>query len=157
MKKARMGIKQRVQRGFTLIELMIVVAIIGILAAIAIPQYQDYVSKSQVARAVSELSAYKTAVEDRLNQGDVTISNDDLGYTVSNLTTGALATNIGAFNADGSGTLVVTLGNQANKAISAAVITLSRDKTGAWTCGISKKTAASFKDSYGPPNCTVGA
>ena len=51
------------QKGFTLIELMIVVAIIGILAAIAIPQYQNYVTKSQTARAMGELGGLKTMVD----------------------------------------------------------------------------------------------
>lgn len=76
---------RQAQKGFTLIELMIVVAIIGILAAIAIPQYQDYVAKSQVSRAVSELSAYKTAVESRLNEGDLSIADTEVGYVASNL------------------------------------------------------------------------
>ena len=54
--------KRQVQKGFTLIELMIVVAIIGILAAIAIPQYQNYVTKSKWASAVSAIGQMKVAI-----------------------------------------------------------------------------------------------
>lgn len=57
-----MQLKARAQQGFTLIELMIVVAIIGILAAVAIPQYKDYTSKSKAASAVTSLGAYTKAV-----------------------------------------------------------------------------------------------
>ena len=73
------------QKGFTLIELMIVVAIIGILAAIAIPQYQNYIAKSQVSRAVAELGAIKTAYEDCLNNGKTAAGSCDLGWTGSSI------------------------------------------------------------------------
>lgn len=52
------------QKGFTLIELMIVIAIIGILAAIALPAYQDYVARSQVTEAINLMSGYKSAVSE---------------------------------------------------------------------------------------------
>jgi type IV pilus assembly protein PilA len=79
--------KRRVQAGFTLIELMIVVAIIGILAAVAIPQYQNYIVRSKVANALSSVDAIKTAVA---------LCYQEAGGVLTNCTTGA-ASQIPAF------------------------------------------------------------
>lgn len=74
----------RIQRGFTLIELMIVVAIIAVLAAIALPAYQNYVAKSQLAAALSDVRGGLVGFESHVLVEDVTTFNlTDIGLTSS--------------------------------------------------------------------------
>jgi len=156
------------QKGFTLIELMIVVAIIGILAAIAIPQYQDYIARSQVTRVVGEVNALKTNIEDSLNRGATII----LGYT-DDMTTSPVQVALG-YDSDKSnlldpattGGITITggataapviealLGGDSSAAVKGAAVTISRNASGIWGCSIDKSTAGTgWKDSYAPAGC----
>ncbi len=135
------------QKGFTLIELMIVVAIIGILAAIAIPQYQNYIAKSQVSRVVAETGALKTAYETCLNDGKVAAGACDLGFTGSNLfdlsepavTAADTPVTDAVTNAtilSSTGTIEGTFAGSASAALTDTPTTVvwSRSDLGTWTC-----------------------
>jgi len=76
--------KQSVQKGFTLIELMIVVAIIGILAALAIPAYTDYTIKSRVSEGASLVGSAKTAIEVYWSENGTMIKQDGSGDIIDN-------------------------------------------------------------------------
>ncbi|WP_417539462.1 pilin [Marinobacter sp.] len=141
------------QKGFTLIELMIVVAIIGILAAIAIPQYQDYTARTQVNRAYSELSSLRTAVEENLTRGNTSFTYGDMGHVQSNLTDTVTSTTVASFPG-GAGAISVTLGGNAGAGVQNAVIQLSRASDGTWSCRMDGGSASDWKSTYVPAGCT---
>ena len=142
------------QKGFTLIELMIVIAIIGILAAIAIPQYQNYIAKSQVSRAMGELGAIKTAYETCLNDGKTAAGSCNLGWTNSNILTqttpGIDSNGNNTAPLSETGTIVGTFSGSAASTLTsgtAKTVTWTRTNTGSWSCA----TTAPAK--YAPAGC----
>ncbi len=139
------------QQGFTLIELMIVVAIIAILAAIAIPAYQNYVAKSQVTTALADITGAKTGIEETLNRGVApSLDPTNAGFVgvqtpTPRCTTVALAT-FSATSAEGS--ITCTIGNSSPKVNTKKVI-LTRDANGAWKC------TSDADAKYLPQGCTA--
>jgi type IV pilus assembly protein PilA len=127
----------KLQKGFTLIELMIVVAIIGILAAIAIPAYQDYTIRAQVSEGMNLAAAAKAAVaETFLNTGAAPATRTAAGMSATATdTNGKYVTQVGV----GNGTITITYGNDANAQITGRTLQLipwvTPDGSVTWQCG----------------------
>ena len=152
---------QRKQQGFTLIELMIVVAIVGILAAIAVPAYQDYMTRAKVSEGISAVDQIRTAVADfYTSQGHFPQTNSMGNGTTANGTYSVdrakYASEIDyAYVGTTSGTLALKLHTGWNANITSSANTITYTGTGTtstvtWSCNT---TAATVPSKYLPANC----
>ena len=166
--------KKSLQKGFTLIELMIVVAIIGILAALAIPAYQDYISKTQVTRVVGELAAGKTGVDAAIFDGKKPTIGTGTSGDASDLSPIGLAITTGAvysadstqtrsnlighilvtesFSTSSAGYIQATLGRNVNNDIRGTLVAQSRNAQGVWQCQI-VGGGSGWKSKFIPSGC----
>ena len=120
---------KKAQQGFTLIELMIVVAIIGILASIAIPAYQDYIAKSQFTAGLAEINPGKVMTETFKNEDVATVITVPLIGLTADTSNCAISVTSAA---TGAATIVCT--HKGSAAIDTKVTTLSRTAAGLWSC-----------------------
>ncbi|WP_290537677.1 pilin [Alcanivorax sp.] len=132
------------------IELMIVVAIIGILAAIAIPAYQDYVSKSKAAAALADISAGKTSYELLYTEkGSTAISGaNSIGLNTSTGNCSAIATTAPAADGSATGAISCTINNP-GRIGAGATIALNRTTTGLYQCVV----GGGFDTKFAPAGC----
>ncbi|GGK35619.1 pilin [Aliivibrio fischeri] len=119
--------KRQGQKGFTLIELMIVVAIIGVLSAIAIPAYKDYVSKSQAASGLATLKSLVTPAELIIQD------NGELSGAITTLNISEDANKLGKLSISGATSIVFTFGADAGK-LKTKTISMNRNASTGWSC-----------------------
>jgi len=134
-----------VQKGFTLIELMIVVAIIGILAAVALPAYQDYTIRAKVSELILAASSAKTALSEKFQTDPANITGFGTGATINVI--GKIATAL----VDVAGTIVIT--GAAASSSTGASVTVTMTATPNSVTGTMTWSCVGTPGKYLPASC----
>ncbi len=140
------GMKKRIQQGFTLIELMIVVAIIGILAAVAIPAYQDYTAKAQASEAYVLLDGLKTPISEAMSGVGITGCTAPSGAVTTGNSVASIAIGASAVTATSCLVTATFKASGVNTKIqSAKVAMIYNPVSGSWICGTNLPPAVQNK------------